>query len=1249
LAEPRVRDAFSVRIILVLILVVGTALLIPSPAEGAATWYVDGTLGTDDGVHGTGPGINAFKTIQYAINDVRVVDSDIINVAAGTYNEDIQINKGLTIQSSSGAADTIIRGSGAGSSYYMIRIYHSDVTFDGFTVTNPDYQGGADACGILVGNYLGESVNNIRILNNIVKEVRDGTGGPPSSYGATGINIGSGTPSNIIISGNVIEHVHNPDGASNDHTCGINVWDNGNVIEISNNRISDIKYNGILLQYANNIQVTSNAITQCQVGVKIDPYTGAVVSGATIDHNIIVENSDYGVDNHDPNLVNAINNWWGCNDGPGIVGPGSGDKVSSNITYDPWLVLNLCANPTSIPADGISTAIIIADMNKNSDGQDTLVQGHIPDGTQIIFTTDKGSITSPTITTSGIANTVFTSDTTPSQAKISARAPTSYTCATASIFVNMHAPLPPVDGDVGISPCEWTEYSNNPVFGQWLGYANRAYYPKVLYDASQFSGHGESAYYKMWFNSDNGMGGGYSIGYAYSDNGTNWTEVMNPVNGLAQHPGHPLVEYDPDGFGHSVYYKMWYWDEGASIYTIDTLRYAESNDGINWSNDQPLTQDDMFKLVTGLGTGWNRGSYGPCDLVYNSSGSSSIDDCNIWNNKYVMYYMGTDGGNEFIGLAYSDNGTHWKRYGNDPVLSPGAAGDWDNTGVGYCTVMNISGIWQMWYGGGPNTNQGVGYAISSDGVNWTKHPDNPIFHISDGMLWRNERTYTPWVVYDASSFSGHGDDYPYKMWFSGKSTTGKYSVGYAYAIPVDAGPDQEVCQDGNPIPLTGASPPGGYWSGTGVLGSDFDPSGLLPGPYTVIYTYTNIKGCSSSDNKTVTINAKPTANILSNSPVCIGNTIQLTGGPDGMASYSWTGPGGWTSNQQSPSRSNATLTMAGTYILTVSNGACSDNAAVTVSVTACSNVNAGGGGGLPASHPTTLTLTVNMQGEITTVGMTRDGVLSSTCLAKDSSGNHTLQLNKGAKLTLADNTAPLLLRFRETSTKPPTPENTVIIGPVYELNAYSSPYAITPSPITISPPARLTLNYEPDELPKNTAEVFIANYHAEKGWLALASPEGITAEAGKANAELSNLSLFAVLAKIAEPSARSTVSNLTVSPSQAQLNQEVTISVDVANTGDTALDYNMQLKVDGRVKSSKLVTIAAGASQTVKFTVNGDTVGKHQVELAGLNGEFEVVGLNESEVAGQSQINWWLIGGIVGAILLIIIGIVVRRRQLRGY
>src|SRR4030042_1489472 len=236
----------------------------------------------------------------------------------------------------------------------------------------------------------------------------------------------------------------------------------------------------------------------------------------------------------------------------------------------------------------------------------------------------------------------------------------------------------------------------------------------------------------------------------------------------------------------------------------------------------------------------------------------------------------------------------------------------------------------MWYSGGPGTNHGIGYATSSDGMNWTKHPDNPIFYKDDGEDWRNNRTYTPWVLYDVANFSGHCDACPYKMWFSGRSTDGKYSIGYACATPVDAGPDQKVCEGGNSIPLTGASPTGGTWSGTGVSGFNFDPAGLLPAPYTVTYTYTNAKGCTSSDNKTVTINIKPTANASSNSPACIGSTIQLSGSPNGMASYSWTGPNGFSNHERSPSISNATSTMAGDYILTVTHpNGCRDKATVS--------------------------------------------------------------------------------------------------------------------------------------------------------------------------------------------------------------------------------------------------------------------------------------------------------------------------------
>ena len=465
---------------------------------------------------------------------------------------------------------------------------------------------------------------------------------------------------------------------------------------------------------------------------------------------------------------------------------------------------------------------------------------------------------------------------------------------------------------------------------------------------------------------------------------------------------------------------------------------------------------------------------------------------------------------------------------------------------------------------------------------------------------------------------------------------------------VDAGPDQEVCENGNPINLTGEDPSGGTWSGTGVSGSQFNPAGLAPGDYPVMYSYTNpITQCSNSDNKTVTINAIPVATASSNSPVCEGGTIQLSGGSDNMTSYSWTGPDGWTSNNQNPSRTPATTAMDGTYTLIVTDakGCTSDNATISVNVRYCGGV--GGGGGLPAAYVACpVTMTAYMPGNITTVRATKDGVLCDTCLAKDAAAEYTLELDKDTKVMLADNTVPLILRFSKSSTTPPTPENTVIIGPVYELNAYSSTSETTPSPVTISPPAKLTLTYNPDELHPNTTEVFIANYDTAQGWLAQPPVPGTVAEIGKAQCLLGHFSIFAVLAKVEESApAKFETSNLTIEPSQAQPNQEITISLDVANTGGTTGDYTLELKVNGISNATKQATIAAGASQTVSFTITENTAGKHQIEIAGLKGGFVVTG-----PPTETNNNWWLIGSIIAAVILALgLWILIRWRRFSGY
>ncbi|MCK4658363.1 MAG: thrombospondin type 3 repeat-containing protein [Phycisphaerae bacterium] len=87
-----------------------------------------------------------------------------------------------------------------------------------------------------------------------------------------------------------------------------------------------------------------------------------------------------------------------------------------------------------------------------------------------------------------------------------------------------------------------------------------------------------------------------------------------------------------------------------------------------------------------------------------------------------------------------------------------------------------------------------------------------------------------------------------------------------------------------------------------------------------------------------------TATATSNSPVCEGDTIELYGGPDtgsnGPYTYAWVGTNGFSSTEQNPTISNATLAMAGTYYLTVTNvNGCEFIAQTDVEVYLCMVVN----------------------------------------------------------------------------------------------------------------------------------------------------------------------------------------------------------------------------------------------------------------------------------------------------------------------
>jgi hypothetical protein len=98
--------------------------------------------------------------------------------------------------------------------------------------------------------------------------------------------------------------------------------------------------------------------------------------------------------------LNAENNWWGTNSNPSVY--------VSGADANPWLVLTTTATPPAVTT--AQTSVIRASLTTNSDGTDTSVSGHVPDGIPVTFAaTGTGSVApGSATTTSGAATATYT-------------------------------------------------------------------------------------------------------------------------------------------------------------------------------------------------------------------------------------------------------------------------------------------------------------------------------------------------------------------------------------------------------------------------------------------------------------------------------------------------------------------------------------------------------------------------------------------------------------------------------------------------------------------------------------------------------------------------------------------------------------------------------------------------------------------------------------------------------------------------
>ncbi|MHC4748604.1 MAG: right-handed parallel beta-helix repeat-containing protein [Planctomycetota bacterium] len=377
-----------------------SAEVLPTPTE---VWVDDDytATGANDGHIW---GYDAFDNIQDGID---VVVGSTVNVAAGTYNERLTINKSVTLLGAQAgisptpdgartnpSAESIVTEAGLSTPNpdVLIEIPSgiTDVTIDGFTLngdlTNPTADTSVVRCwddNITISNNIIEgrlgvlykgangltvdrnkmvvnkngvvvqpsSASNIVISDNVFG-LGDSPAGDESAIYLTSTSNSSvlgNTATGFInakgIAGSNLNNLLVSDNIFSGNKDGVSFWGNTTFVTISYNVLSDCARYGINIK-GQDIDIIGNVITgNGDMGVNIARNV-IDTERVTLHCNNISANANYGVKVDTLSVmetVNAENNWWGDPSGPSGNGPGTGDAVSENVDFSPWL--------TSSPGD----------------------------------------------------------------------------------------------------------------------------------------------------------------------------------------------------------------------------------------------------------------------------------------------------------------------------------------------------------------------------------------------------------------------------------------------------------------------------------------------------------------------------------------------------------------------------------------------------------------------------------------------------------------------------------------------------------------------------------------------------------------------------------------------------------------------------------------------------------------------------------------------------------------------------------
>lgn len=227
----------------------------------------------------------------------------------------------------------------------------------------------------------------------------------------------------------------------------------------------------------------------------------------------------------------------------------------------------------------------------------------------------------------------------------------------------------------------------------------------------------ENDAYQLWYCGSRGAVAErlFQMGLATSPDGRKFQKyAANPVYqfGDGKHSIlTPTLLRNPDGttLRENGRLRMWFsstWFAGDT--GLHTLHETSSEDGIHWAEPSPAQLKNVY-APTVIKTG----------------------------TTYRMWYTDVAAEPWIIRHASSAGGIKWRVTAEPSIV---ADQTWERGRLFYPTVMQIDGVYLMWYGsywaGRPSTTA-LGFAVSIDGLKWYKYPANPVFWPDPDRAWES--------------------------------------------------------------------------------------------------------------------------------------------------------------------------------------------------------------------------------------------------------------------------------------------------------------------------------------------------------------------------------------------------------------------------------------------------------------------------------------------------------------------------------